>query len=209
MPLNIGVSGSIKPYAKYNSKADKWFTKGPEGDVEIQRPTFLADLKNVATGWLCFREGQAPERVIDPSLDNSAPSPGQDFKRGFVLAVYSQKFFGGFAEMSSASIHFSNAVRELYQQYEDQQGSNPSLIPVVECTGSEAMKDKYGTNYRPKLQIIKWAERPTDLPDMSPVDKADVWKGGAAAPKPAPAASVAAPAPKAATPANPLSEAEF
>ena len=209
MPLNIGVSGSIKPYAKYNSKADKWFAKGPEGDLEIQRPTFLADLKNVATGWLCFREGQAPERVIDPSLDNSAPSPGQDFKRGFVLAVYSQKFFAGFAEMSSASIHFSNAVRELYQQYEDQQGSNPGLVPVVECTGSEAMKDKYGTNYRPKLQIIKWAERPTDLPDVSPVDKADVWKGGAAAPKPAPAASVAAPAPKAAAPANPLSEAEF
>lgn len=209
MPLNIGVSGSIKPYAKYNSKADKWFAKGPEGDLEIQRPTFLADLKNVATGWLCFREGQAPERVIDPSLDNSAPSPGQDFKRGFVLAVYSQKFFGGFAEMSSASIHFSNAVRELYQQYEDQQGSNPGLIPVVECTGSETMKDKYGTNYRPKLQIIKWAERPADLPDVSPVDKADVWKGGAAAPKPAPAASVAAPAPKATVPADPLSEAEF
>ena len=209
MPLNIGVSGSIKPYAKYNSKADKWFAKGPEGDLEIQRPTFLADLKNVATGWLCFREGQAPERVIDPSLDNSAPSPGQDFKRGFVLAVYSQKFFAGFAEMSSASIHFSNAVRELYQQYEDQQGSNPGLVPVVECTGSEAMKDKYGTNYRPKLHIIKWAERPADLPDASPVDKADVWKGGASAPKPAPAASVAAPAPKAAAPANPLSEAEF
>ena len=28
MPLNIGASGTIKPYAKYNSKADKWFARG-------------------------------------------------------------------------------------------------------------------------------------------------------------------------------------
>ena len=27
MTLNIGASGTIKPYAKYNSKADKWFIK--------------------------------------------------------------------------------------------------------------------------------------------------------------------------------------
>ena len=67
MALNIGASGTIKPYAKYNSKADKWFAKGQDGDVEIQRPTFLADFKNIATGWLCFREGQAHVSLIRPS----------------------------------------------------------------------------------------------------------------------------------------------
>lgn len=159
MPLNIGASGSMKPYAKYNSKSDKWFAKGPDGDVEIQRPTFLADFKNIATGWLCFREGQAPERVMDPSLEHAAPSPGTDFKRGFVIAVFSQKFFGGIAELSSASIHMGNELREIYQQFEEQSGSYPGQIPVIECTGSEPMKDKYGTNYRPKLQIVKWVDQ--------------------------------------------------
>jgi len=208
MGLNIGASGSIKPYTKYNSKADKWFAKGEDGDVEIQRPTFLADLKNIATGWLCFREGQAPERVIDPSLDHSAPCPSPDFKRGFVLLVYSQKFFGGIAELSSASIHVGNAVREIYQQYEDQRGNHPGQIAVIECTGSEAMKDKYGTNYKPKLQIVKWVDRPVDLTDVSPVDAEDVWKGVSPAKTPQPAAAAAPPpAPKPA--ANPLSEAEF
>ena len=70
------------------------------------------------TGWLRFREGQAPERVIDPSLERAAPCPGEGFKRGFVLAVYSQKFFGGLAELSSASIHMGNAIRELYADFE-------------------------------------------------------------------------------------------
>jgi hypothetical protein len=207
MGLNIGASGSIKPYVKYNSKADKWFTKGPDGDLEIVRPTFLADFKNIATGWLCFREGQAPERVIDPSLDHSAPSPGPDFKRGFVLAVFSQKFFGGGAELSSASIHVGNAIRDLYQQYEEQRGAHPGQVVVVECTGSEPMKDKYGTNYKPKLQIVKWVDRPVDFPDVRAGDEKDVWNG-VSAPKPAPASPVSAPVPKPA-PANPLAEAEF
>ena len=120
MPLNIGASGSIKPYAKYNSKADKWFARGDAGDIEIGRPTFVADLANICTGWMCLREGQPPEKVIDPSLDRVAPSPGEGFKRGFVVMVFSQTFFGGAVELASASIHMGNAIREVYQAYEEQ-----------------------------------------------------------------------------------------
>jgi hypothetical protein len=177
MALNIGASSSIKPYAKYNSKADKWFARGDDGDIEIGRPTFVADFANIRTGWLRFREGQAPEKVIDPSLDRIAPNPGEGFKRGFVLAVYSPKFFGGAVELASASIHMGNAIRELYRAYDEHRGSHPSQLPVIACVGSEAMKDKHGTNYKPKLEIAKWVDRPAELPDESPVDAADVWQG--------------------------------
>ena len=208
MPLQIGGSGTVKPYVKYNVKADKWFVRAPEGgDQEIARPTFLLDLKNIRTGWLRFREGQAPERVIDPSLDRAAPSPGEDFKRGFAVTAYSPKFFGGAVEFSPASIHLSNAIRELYAAYEEQSGKteNRGKVPVVSCTGSEPMKEKYGTNYRPKLEIVKWFDRPDDLPDASPVDEADVWKG--AAPTARPAQHVPPPAAKPA--AEPLAEPPF
>jgi hypothetical protein len=179
MPLNIGGSGTVKPYVKYNAKADKWFVRGAEGgDIEIARPTFQLDLKNIRTGWFCFREGQAPERVIDPSLDRTAPSPGAEFKRGFVVMAFSPKFFGGVVELSSASIHVSNVIRELYGAYEAQasQTEHHGKVPVVACTGSEPMKDKYGTNYRPKLELVKWADRPAELPDTSPVEETEVWK---------------------------------
>lgn len=212
MPLNIGASGSIKPYAKYNSKADKWFAKGPDGDIEIQRPTFLADFKNIATGWLRFREGQAPERIMDASLNQAAPNPADDFKRGFVLSVYSQKFFGGYAELSSASIHMCNAIREAYQQFEEQQANHPGQIPVIECSGSEPMKDKYGTNYRPKLQIVKWTDRPADLPDECPIDPTEIWRSASAPPRQAqPAAAPVSPppAPIQQPASHPLSESEF
>ena len=100
--LNIGGSATLKSYVKFNAKADKWFVRGTDGeDKEIQRPTFVGDFDNIKTGWMRLLEGQAPERVMDPSIDRAAPPPGGGFKRGFVLMVYSQKFFGGAAEFSA------------------------------------------------------------------------------------------------------------
>lgn len=208
MPLNIGASGNIKPYVKFNAKADKWFVKGDDGDVEIARPTFVADMANIATGWLRFREGEAPERTIDPSLDRAAPSPGEGFKRGFVLSVFSQKCFGGLVELSSASIHMGNAIREVYQAFEEGRADHPGQVPVVACSGSEPMKDKYGTNYRPKLELVKWVDRPAELPNECPVDVSEIWHGD---PSPKPQASHVLP-PVAAAPkpaADPMLESEF
>ena len=213
MPLNIGANGNIKPYVKYNAKADKWFVKGEDGDVEIERPTFLADFANIATGWLRFREGEAPERSIDPSLDRAAPSPGEGFKRGFVLSVFSQKCFGGLVELSSASIHMGNAIREIYQAFEEARVNHPGQVPVIACTGSEPMKDKYGTNYRPILILVKWVDRPAELPDESPVEAADIWRGEAS-PRPQavsvpPPQSTPTPAPAPAPASDPMLESEF
>jgi hypothetical protein len=70
------------------------------------------------------------------------------------------------------------------------------------------MKDKYGTNYRPRLELVKWADRPAELPDASLVDDVDVWKSGVAA-QAAPAA-VHVPPPAAKAPArDPALETEF
>ena len=161
--------------------------RGANGeDAEIQRPTFVIDLDNIATGWLLFREGQAPERVMDPSLDQPAPSPGEGFKRGFVVATFSPKFFGGVAEFASASIHLANAIKDVYAQYEAEKANHRGQLPVIACTGSEAMKDRYGTNYRPTFQIVQWVERPKELPNQSPVDAADVWSGAMARRRPRP-----------------------
>ena len=208
--FNIGGTGVTKPYCKYNAKADKWFVRGANGeDAEIQRPTFVIDLDNIATGWLLFREGQAPERLMDPSLDQPAPSPGEGFRRGFVVATYSPKFFGGVAEFASASIHLANAIKDVYAQYEAEKANHRGQLPVVACTGSEAMKDRYGTNYRPTFQIVQWVDRPKELPNQSPVEAADIWCGNDPTPATAkaPAQHVPPPAPK--PTADPLSEAVF
>ena len=111
------------------------------------------------------------------------------------------------AEFASASIHLSNAIKEVYAAYEAEKAANPGKLPVIACTGSQAMKDKYGTNYRPTLKIARWVERPAELPNESPVAVGDIWKGAPAAPPKAASQHVPPPAPKPAQ--DPLSEAVF
>ena len=51
MALNIGASGVIRPYVKYNAKSDKWFVRGEGGgDLEIARPT--SPRCAAAGGWI-------------------------------------------------------------------------------------------------------------------------------------------------------------
>lgn len=178
MPLNIGGTGNGKPYVKFNAKTNKWIVRGTEGEAkEIELPTFVIDFPNLATGWLRFREGQAPEKVMHPTIDQEAPNPGDGFKRGFVVRVYSPIFFGGAVEFSSNAIHLGNAIKDVYAVYEKAAASNPGKLPVLQCVGSQAMKDPHGTNYRPIFTIVEWVDRPADLPNVTPVEAADIWHG--------------------------------
>ena len=54
MALNIGASGIIRPYVKYNAKSDKWFVRGEGGgDLEIARQRKIDQVYLVAECNLC------------------------------------------------------------------------------------------------------------------------------------------------------------
>ena len=210
MGLNIGGTGNGKPYCKYSAKADKWIFRAADGrELEIQRPVFAIDFDNITTGWLRFSEGEAPERVMDTTLDQRAPLPGDGFKRGFVVKVFSPKYFGGVADFAGNSMHLSNAIKEIYDQYDSGRRANPGKLPVIACTGSRAMEDRHGTNYRPTFAIVQWVDRPEHVPDRSPVDAADIWQGNSPASTPTnePARPVQQVAPQPI--AKPTTETEF
>ena len=154
-------------------------------------------------------EGMAPEKVMDPSLTQPAPSPGENFKRGFVLTIYSPKYFGGAVEFGGSSLHLANAIKDVYGEYEAGRAANPGKLPVIACTGSQAMKDKFGTNYRPTFALAKWVDRPAELPSVSPVDAADIWQGNATPAVPARTLAQHVPPPAPKPTANPLAEALF
>jgi hypothetical protein len=183
MGLNIGGTGNGKPYFKYSAKSDKWFVRGADGqDKEIGPPTFAADLANIQTGWFKFEDGRPPERVIDPSLQRAAPSPGEKFRRGFVLQAFSPKYFGGLAEIISTSIHLSNAIRDIYDQFLKEKDPHTDKVPLLSCVGSQPMKDRHGTNYRPTIAIVNWVDRPPELPDS----QSSSWSTGSPLSSPPP-----------------------
>lgn len=205
MALNIGGgTGSAKVYLKFNGKAGRWSVRNLDGsENEVPNPTFIADFANIATGWMRFVEGQAPSKVMDPSTEVAAPRPSDDHKRGFVLTVYSKNVFGGAAEISGTSLGMSNAINSVYGQYLAERDANAGKVPVVECQGIDAQKGKFGTNYAPQLAIIKWADRPADLPDQSPVSPSEVYRATATTPQAKPAGGhVPPPSSKPASPAT-------
>jgi hypothetical protein len=58
--------------------------------------------------------------------------------------------------------------------------------------------------------MLKWVDRPAELPDASPVDAADIWQGAPASTARPPATHVPPPVAKpAAAAADPMLEAEF
>ncbi len=153
------------------------------------RPTFLLDLKNIRTGWLRFREGQAPERVIDPSLDRAAPSSADDFKRGFIVTAFSPKFFGGAVEFSSASIHLSNVIRELYAAFE------------VQGTAGRRLDDAWhrpNASAKPRLPSLEslpsfCTECGSKAPNLNGVPSRFVWSAAPQRRSPEPGAPSSAP----------------
>jgi hypothetical protein len=174
MALNLGNSGDFANYVKFNAKADKWFVKEGDGEKEVVKPTFIADLENIRTGWFYFKAGQAPQVVLDKNLSEPAANPGLTYtdekgkvkncyNRGFKMKLFSQNNFGGVVEWSANSMIINQAVNELYTKYEEGLKSNPGLLPVVSVTGSTPVKSDYGTNYSPKMEIIKWVSRPVEL----------------------------------------------
>ncbi len=50
--LNIGGSGVYRDIVKYNAQVGRWYLKSGDEENEIETPTMVMDLANIATGWV-------------------------------------------------------------------------------------------------------------------------------------------------------------
>jgi hypothetical protein len=187
MTAPAGGEGGFKVYVKYNAKAGRFYTKeDKEGATEYEVTNFTAmfDMDNIKTGWFLFAPGVAPVKQFDPSLTQASPKPGDGFKRGFELDVFSVKNLGGVREFSSTAGSVIEAMNDLHDHWLAGIAANPDKLPVVKCVGVLPVTSKHGTNYKPQFEIVSWADRPAEL-----------VANGAAPAKPAQAAPAPAPAP--------------
>lgn len=199
-----GGEGNFKVYVKYNAKAGRWYTKKDEKDApefEVQNLTAIFDMDNLRTGWFLFAAGVAPSKTFDPSLSEAAPKPGNDFKRGFELDLFSEKNLLGVREFSSTAGVVIEAMNALHDQWLAGKDANPGKLPVVKCVGVHPVVGSHGTNYQPQFEIVSWADRPAEMAG-TPATSAPATATPASAPAqhtPPPAAAAPPPAPAAAT----------
>lgn len=185
---NPATGGDFTPYVKYNAKAGRFYTKEdkPEGaEYEVTNFVAVFDMDNLHTGWFLFAPGVAPIKNMDPSLSEAAPKPGDGFKRGFELHVFSEKNMGGLREFSSTAGAVIEAMNDLYDHWAADKDANAGKLPVVKCAGVTPVTNKHGTNYRPQFEIVSWSERPSEMAS-APVNSAPPASAGTPKPVHAP-----------------------
>lgn len=163
---NPATGGDFKVYVKYNAKAGRFYTKEdkPEAtEYEVTDFTAVFDMDNLKTGWFLFAPGVAPVKNMDPSLSEAAAKPGDGFKRGFELDVFSGKNLGGVREFASTAGAVIEAMNDLYDHWVADKDANSGKLPVVKCVGVTPVTNKHGTNYRPQFEIVSWADRPAEF----------------------------------------------
>jgi hypothetical protein len=166
MPFNLEPSAKTVdfiPYAKYNAKSGRWYTKTDSGDeFEISNMTAAFDLENIRSGWFHYAEGQAPDVVWDVGTNILAP-PSTEHKRGFAVHICGKEV-QGVREFSSTANVVIEAMTQLYNTFLVAPERAQGMVPVVTCSNIQALKSKFGTNYQPTLTISRWVTRPAVLP---------------------------------------------
>lgn len=193
---NSGGEGGFKVYVKYNAKAGRWYTKKDEKDApefEVQNMTAIFDMDNIKTGWFLFAAGVAPAKTFDPSLSEAAAKPGDGFKRGFEIEVFSEKNLLGVREFSSTAGVVIEAMNTLHDHWEAARAANPGKLPIVKCSGVLPIVGSHGTNYQPALEIVGWADRPAEL--GAPAQQQSAPPAAASKPEHAPPPAAKAPEP--------------
>ena len=163
--LNLANNSNFKPHIRWMASTSTWMKSTDDGMVEVQIPLAIFDLENVKTGWVDFPEGEGPEWVLDPNIKEKAPKPddGQPWKRGFIVAVYSEKYLEGAREFATPATGACRAISSLHDEYLKQSGNNPGMVPVVKFDGATPTQIGKGHTNVPILKIEKWAPRPNAL----------------------------------------------
>jgi hypothetical protein len=198
MPLAIPSSGESKPFIRFLASINSWQMSVEGGTVEFtfDKPAAF-DIQNVQLGWLLLETGN---RDWQPWPDNAqTKKPEGEYKAGFEVAVFSTQMFGGepVRSLSSNATGSVMFIQELYAEAERHPEFARGLTPIVQLTGSKALKVGKGNTRVPQFQIVKWVPRPAAFND------------GDEAPAPAPAPAPKAAAPKAAPAATAAASDEF
>jgi hypothetical protein len=163
MPLNLRpTTGDFTPFIKYHATAGRCYIRNDDGDDVETELIAIFDLARIQTGWLRYKENEAPHYALDAPDGTEAERPSDHHRRGFVIRIFSKKL--GAREFSSCANVVIEAMKILYdQQYETAAEAKAGKLPVVELTDSTPVRTKFGTSFRPTFRVTKWVDRPPEL----------------------------------------------
>lgn len=157
--LGLNDAADDKLFIRYMPSTNGWFV-GKDDEVDLKY--FILNPTSVKTGWGKITKGEAPDWVFDEALGKRAIRPGDteeekmNYKRGFSVDMFIQE--EGLRTWSTTTTGSNIGFENLYSEVHAQQAENVGKFPVVEYTGSEAIKIGKGNTRVPQLKLVKWVE---------------------------------------------------
>jgi len=181
--LNLSNNnGSGNSYIRFAPQANAWTNRDGE---EIQLKKVVMDLDSVQTGWLMIGAG-VRDWQPDDVLGAKSQSPGEGYKRGFVVTLYSKEL--GLVDWSANAYGPCKGFEKIYSEAAKAAGISDGKLPVIEYVNSTAEKVGKGNTRVPNFKLAGWVARPAG---MNP-DGGDEFEPE---PAPAPVRKAAKPAP--------------
>ena len=168
MPINLGNSGSGRPYIRFTPLGNAWIKGSENGPAEFDPRTsgMLIDVARAQLGWLTLSEGSR-EWSPWPSMASPTKKPTAEAKTGFMVSVYAPKLLGDevhdFSANSTASTRF---FETLYNKVEAEGELDKGRVPLVQITGSKLLKIGKGTTREVEFTITKYVDRPKSLAEI-------------------------------------------
>ena len=157
--LGLNDSSDDKLFIRYMPSNNGWFV-GEEDEVDLKH--FLLNPTSIKTGWGKIAQGEAPEWHWDEAIGRRGLRPGENeedrmnYKRGFSVDMFIKE--SGLRTWSTTTTGSNIGFEKLYENIHEQMASNLGKFPVVEYTGSEAMKVGKGNTRVPQFKLLKWVE---------------------------------------------------
>ncbi len=191
--------GLFRPRVKFNAKAGRVYridrVQQADGwgneDVEITAQfAFYLALESFADGWWnrqTFKELLGPlggEMIAQPDERDAAGKPVWAYQVRCTMKLAAAAG-GDLRVFSSGAQCVLEPLDKLYSEcMSDPKARGDQLrlwVPAVRMARTEAIKGDNGVNYAPVFELVKWVQRPADMP-YEPVE----------APEPLPASGAAA-----------------
>jgi len=155
--LNLSNNnGSGNSYIRFAPQANAWTNRDGE---EIQLKKVVMDLDSVQTGWLLIGAG-IRDWQPDETLGAKSQSPGEGYKRGFVVTLYSKEL--GLVDWSANAYGPCKGFEKIYSDCMKMSGETGKL-PVIEYVNSTAEKVGKGNTRVPNFKLVSWVARPAGM----------------------------------------------
>ena len=155
--LGLNDSADNKSFIRFMPSLNGWFV-GTDEEVDIKH--ILIDPGSVKTGWGRIQLGASPDWSFDDAVGQRGLRPGEseeekkEYKRGFSVDMFGQEI--GLRTWSTTTTGSNLGFEKLYEEIHAQMGEQDGKYPVVEYTGSEAIKVGKGNTRVPQFKIVKW-----------------------------------------------------